>query len=76
MEVFSRATTSSEYMPKKDYEKVINAMNGAIPEEVASDHRMSLKNKIEYGNEFAFHKRIKLLLEMLSEKGREIVCTP
>jgi hypothetical protein len=74
VEVVSRATTSSEYMPKKDYDKVINAMNGAIPREVESDHRMSLKSKIKYGNEFAFHKRIKVLLETLSDKGREIVC--
>ena len=74
VEVFSRATTSSEYMATKDYEKVIRALNGAIPKEVDSDHRMSLKSRIKYGNEFAFHKRIKMLLESLSDKGREIVC--
>lgn len=74
VEVVSRATTSSEYMPKEEYDKVINVLNGAIPGQVKSDHRMSLKSKFKYGNEFAFHKRIKVLLETLSEKGREIVC--
>jgi hypothetical protein len=33
-----------------------------------------LKSRIQYGNEYAFHKRIKVLLESLSDKGREIVC--
>jgi hypothetical protein len=61
-------------MLEEDYKKVINVMNKAIPDYVASDHRMSLKSKIKYGNEFAFHKRIKVLLETLSEKGRAIVC--
>ncbi len=74
VEVVSRATTSSEYMKKDDYENVLNTLNGAIPKEVDCDHRASLRTKIKYGNEFAFHKRIKLLLESLSDKGREIVC--
>jgi hypothetical protein len=74
VEVVSRATTSSEYMQEEDYEKVINTLNAAIPKEVDSDHRASLKSKIKYGNEYAFHKRIKVLLESLSDKGRELVC--
>ncbi len=74
VEVVSRATTSSEYMNKQDYDKVINTLNSAIPKEVSVDHRASLKSKIKYGNEYAFHKRIKVLLESLSDEGREIVC--
>ena len=73
VEVVSRATTSSEYMPEEDYEKVIKAMNEAIPKEVARDHRMSLKSKIKYGNEFAFHKRINVLIGMLSKKGSSAI---
>ena len=74
VEVVSRATTSSEYMKMEDYQKVIGTLNGSIPKEVDSDHRASLKSKIKYGNEYAFHKRIKVLLESLSDEGREIVC--
>lgn len=74
VEVISRATTSSEYMPANEYEGVIQAMNSAIPTGVKSDHRMSLKSRIKYGNEFALHKRIKLLLESLTEEARKIVC--
>lgn len=69
VEVVSRATTSSEYMQEADYEKVINALNAAIPKEVDSDHRASLKSKIKFGNEYAFHKRIKVLLESLADEG-------
>jgi hypothetical protein len=75
VEVISRATTSSEYMPKADYDIVIKAMNESIPTNVDSDHRMSLKSKIKFGNEFAFHKRIKVLLESLSEECQRIVCS-
>lgn len=74
VEVVSRATTRSEYMTKEDYEKVATTLYGAIPKEVGSDHRMSLKNRIKYGHEYAFHKRIKVLLESLSDEGRGIVC--
>ena len=74
VEVISRATTSSEYMDAEQYESVITTIIKAIPQAVASDHRASLKSRIKYGNEFAFHKRIKLLLETLSDKEREIVC--
>jgi len=74
VEVISRATTSSEYMSPADYERIISTLNAAIPSEVPSDHRMSLKSRIKYGNEFAFHKRIKVLLESLSVEAREIVC--
>lgn len=74
VEVISRATTSSEHMRKEEYEKVINTLNGAIPKEVDCDHRASLKSKIKYGNKYAFHKRIKMLLKFLSDEGREVVC--
>ncbi|MEX0937332.1 MAG: HEPN domain-containing protein [Pirellulales bacterium] len=74
VEVASRATTFSEYMAAENYEKVIRVLNEAIPKEVESDHRASLKNKIKYGNEFSYYKRINVLLESLSEEGRKIVC--
>ncbi|MBI3866043.1 MAG: hypothetical protein HY290_29550 [Planctomycetia bacterium] len=74
VEVISRATTSSTYMETAEYAAVVDVLNGAIPGNVARDHRESLKSRIKYGNEFAFHKRITALLESLSAKAREIVC--
>ena len=74
VEVISRATTSSEYMPAEDYKTVIAAMNNAIRADVHRDHRSSLKSRIQYGNEYAFHKRIKVLVESLTEPAKKIVC--
>lgn len=74
VEVISRATTSSEYMSNSDYESVKNDLVAAIPSRVGSDHRASLKNKIKYGNEYSFHKRVKLLIESLPASAQDVVC--
>lgn len=74
VEVISRATTPSQYMPAADYKGVISALNGAIPANVHRDHRRSLESRIKYGNEFAFHKRIKLLIKSLTAPAQAIVC--
>jgi hypothetical protein len=73
-EVISRATTASESMSAEKYKAVIAALNQAIPEDVPKDHRASLKSRIKYGNEHAFHKRITLLIGSLSPEGAGIVC--
>jgi hypothetical protein len=73
-EVISRATMSSEYMSRRDYATVKRVVMDAIPSEVHKDHRMSLKSKIKYGNEYAFHKRVRLLIESLTKPAQEIVC--
>ncbi len=73
-EVVSRATTSSLYMDPKDYETVRNALTKAIPPNVQKDHKDSLKSRIKYGNEYAFHKRVRLLIESMSKPAQEIVC--
>jgi hypothetical protein len=74
VEVFSRATTSSEYMSPADYEAVKTAMKSAIPAIVERSHRDSLKKRIEYGNEYSFHKRVRTLIQSLSPAAQEIVC--
>jgi hypothetical protein len=74
VEVFSRATTASTYMPGADYEKVAAALSSAIPEGVSTAHRASLKSKIKYGNELAFYKRVLQLVKSLSKPAQEIVC--
>jgi hypothetical protein len=74
IEVVSRAITSSEYMNPADYETVKSKMKAAIPENVVRAHRDSLKKKIDYGNEYSFHKRVKMLIQSLSPAAQEIVC--
>jgi hypothetical protein len=74
LEAFSRATLSSEYMPKVDYEKVISSVIAAIPSSVDSDHRASLKNRIKYGNEHSLRKRLTTLINSLTPDAASCVC--
>lgn len=75
LEAFSRATTVSEYMPKADYEKVVSDVVAAIPNNVDSDHRASLKSRIKYGNEHSLRKRLTFLVESLTPDASACVCT-
>ena len=68
VEAYHRRTSSKSYMPKKDWKKVERALGGAIPSEVSSSHRESLRSRVHYGNEFSFRKRVQLLLRRLPKK--------
>lgn len=74
LEAFSRATTSSFYMPPSDYDAVVQALNSHIPENVTEGHRESLKKKIYYGNEYSLRKRLTLLLKPLGDECKSLVC--
>lgn len=74
LEAFSRATSASSYMLEADYSQVVSVLNSAIPVSLGSDHRTSLKNRIKYGNEHSFRKRVTNLLASLSADGTECVC--
>lgn len=74
VEVSSRATADATYMNQTDYQLVISELESAIPKTVSSAHRTSLENKIKYGNEYSFAKRIKSQIEGLSLDARGLVC--
>lgn len=67
-EGYHRYTVGGGYMDKESYESVRQALVEAIPEEVKTDHRRSMKNKIKYGYEFSLRRRLKELLEKLPDK--------
>ncbi len=74
LEAFSRAISDAQYMPASDYEAVRSALVQAIPSCVGEDHRAGLKSRIKYGNEYAFRKRIELLIDSLMPSTVELVC--
>jgi hypothetical protein len=75
VEAFSRATTSSFYMPEDQYRtEVAPALVDAIPEVVCSHHRESLIKRIQFANEHSFRKRITSLLKSLSSLATDCVC--
>jgi hypothetical protein len=61
-------------MAKEEYQKVINALNDAMPATVIDGHKASLKNRIKFGNEYSLRKRLDLLLDSLTPAGRDLVC--
>ncbi len=74
IEVLSRATRSSEYMPEEEYDEVASKLIQAIPSNVGKDHRAALTSRIKFGNEHSLRKRIQLLVESLSQSARDVVC--
>jgi len=65
LEGLHRALGSGHYMPREDYEPLYRRMAEAVPGEIQGDHRMSLKNRLRYGNEVSLRKRLKALCERL-----------
>lgn len=75
LETFSRAKGHAEYLSEAEWKPFRDRLTAAIPSEVAPAHRKSLEKRIEHGHEYSLRKRIKLLLESLSEKARSLVCS-
>lgn len=74
LEAFSRATTVSTYMPSETYEAIKDRITAAIPCNVSSDHRLSLKSRIKYGNEYSLRKRLTQAVESLPPDAIELIC--
>jgi hypothetical protein len=65
LESFHRASGVGNYMERAAFKTALDKLLGAIPEEIVADHRVSLKNRLKYSNEFSLRKRITLLLASL-----------
>jgi hypothetical protein len=63
LETYQREMYGGTYMAPKDYEHIREILVNAIPDEIANDHRESLKNKIKYGNSYALRKRIERICD-------------
>lgn len=67
LEGFHRGLYPGLYMDEPAYADVEAKMVGAIPAEVASDHRSALKSRIRYGNEISLAKRLADLVKLMPE---------
>jgi hypothetical protein len=58
-EGFSRSSRqNSRYMHQDEHEKLIETIKKAIPENVESDFKASLNNRLKFSNEFSLRKRL------------------
>lgn len=74
VEAFSRATTTSAYVPPQQYEAIRAALAQAIPPDTPPDLRSSLQNRIRYGNEYSLRKRLNELLRSLEQDTLGLIC--
>jgi hypothetical protein len=63
IESYQRRTQNGEYLSHQDYEYVYEALVAAIPQELESDFRVSLKERLKYHNEFSLRRRLRAVLE-------------
>ncbi len=73
LEGFHRATDTGLYMEKAAYETIRQTLSNAIPSELNSSHKESLKSRIKYGNEVSLRKRLDALVNRLDRPLRTLV---
>ena len=73
LETYHRHTGEGAYVTESDYEKVFSALVSAIPPNTPLPLKESLKGRLKYGNEYSLRKRVKNLLDELSESCLRLV---
>lgn len=68
LESFHRVTKGGKYLSNDDWKPFRATLANAIPAELNSGHKDSLKSRIKYGNEYSLRKRIGELLESLDKQ--------
>jgi len=72
MESYHRRRYGGTYTSPEENEKLSNILNGAIPPNIASDHKESIKGKFKYLHEFSQRKRFKDLIHILHSNYGDI----
>ncbi len=67
LESFHRRTQDATYVPATDYPVVLDALVTAIPKDVPAPLKKRLSDSLKYANEYSLRKRIKELLQSLSQ---------
>lgn len=75
LEAFSRSQGTSTYMSADSYQHIVQKICDTIPVEVSDDHRVSLRRRIQFGNEHSLRKRITSLVGSLSATAQAVVCS-
>lgn len=74
LESFHRKIEGNSYMPKVEYaENVLPSLIQALPPDLKSSHRDSLKSRLSYGYEFSLRKRISDLIDLLPPQELNIL---
>ena len=74
LECLDRAVADRGYMSQEDYASVRHAIANAIPQDLDSGHRDSIKKKIEYGYEYSLRKRLTEMLRELPTNLSPMIC--
>jgi len=65
IESFHRSLGTGLYMDQDKYNAAIAPLLNAIPNDLESNHKTSLKSRLKYGNEFSLLKRLNAILKSL-----------
>lgn len=71
LEAYDRSLGTARYMDPNDYERAITHVVEHIPAAIAGDHRVSLKSRLRFGNEYSLRKRLTGMLMKLPEQIRK-----
>jgi hypothetical protein len=63
IEIYHRTIYGGTYMTPENYSSIAQTISAAIPNNLDSDHRESLKSKIKWGYEYSLRKRISFILK-------------
>lgn len=65
LESYHRLRRDGKYLNDQDWEPYRQSITNSLSTELDSDHKMSLKSRIRYGNEYSLRKRIQELIKSL-----------
>jgi len=66
-ESYHRSLGTGFYMEQAGFDAAIQELTSHIPAAIQGDHRVSLKNRLKYGNEHSLRKRLMELLNRVPE---------
>lgn len=67
-ESYHRSFGTGTYMNQANYDDLLGKLSSAIPTEIHGDHRVSLINRLKYGNEYSLRKRLNELFGRIPKK--------
>jgi ApeA N-terminal domain 1 len=73
LESYDRIQNQSNYLSEAAYEAVRASLVSAIPTNTPNDLKMSLKNRIKYGNQYSLRKRLNNLMKSFEEATARLV---
>ena len=69
-ESYHRSLGTGLYMDQQIYDAILPDLLRHIPESIQGDHRVSLKNRFKYGNEYSLRKRLADLFQRIPENAQ------